>query len=347
MRTIALIFLAFQLLSVSAFGQGSLTPPGAPAPTMKTLDQIEARTPIESLPFSISQSGSYYLTRNLQFSSASGHAITIAVSNVTLDLMGFTLSSTSGVTGDAIHFNGGLRNVAINNGAIVGETVVTVSGSAPNQSWSVAAAGFAVGINAGSLIAGRFKDLSISGCRTTGLSGGTAAVIENVIVSQNGTFGITTVNNSSVDRCIAQSNGSAGVSANTVSNSNAMANAQAGIFALAVINCVASNNGGNGISVPSGSVSNSLALSNAANGISFFNAGSVTNSAALSNKASGIVNDSGSVTNCIARSNGSDGIYAPAGVVAFCRASANDISLDGSVDIDATGATRTGNNPTP
>jgi hypothetical protein len=28
--------------------QGSLTPPGAPAPTMKSLDQVEPRTPISS-----------------------------------------------------------------------------------------------------------------------------------------------------------------------------------------------------------------------------------------------------------------------------------------------------------
>jgi len=28
----------------SGFAQGSLTPPGAPAPIMKTLDQVEART---------------------------------------------------------------------------------------------------------------------------------------------------------------------------------------------------------------------------------------------------------------------------------------------------------------
>src|SRR5262249_30290848 len=73
--------------------QGPLTPPGAPAPTMKTLDQIEARTPISSAPFTITNSGSYYLTTNLSVST--GNAITIATNGVTLDLNGFTISSTA------------------------------------------------------------------------------------------------------------------------------------------------------------------------------------------------------------------------------------------------------------
>jgi hypothetical protein len=41
---------------------------------MKSLDQIEARTPISSAPFTISAPGSYYLTTNL----------TTAVSNAIL-----------------------------------------------------------------------------------------------------------------------------------------------------------------------------------------------------------------------------------------------------------------------
>ncbi len=49
----------------SGLGQGSLTPPGAPAPTMRSLDQIEPRTPISTLPFTITTGGHYYLTKSL------------------------------------------------------------------------------------------------------------------------------------------------------------------------------------------------------------------------------------------------------------------------------------------
>src|SRR5262245_21580150 len=75
----------------TAFAQGSLTPPGAPAPTMKTLDQIEPRTPIASMPFIINQPGSYYIVSNLT-QSAAANGILITVNNVTLDLNGFVLT---------------------------------------------------------------------------------------------------------------------------------------------------------------------------------------------------------------------------------------------------------------
>src|SRR6478736_7070443 len=38
------------LLPLSAFPQGSLTPPGAPAPTMKRLDEVEPRTNLQASP---------------------------------------------------------------------------------------------------------------------------------------------------------------------------------------------------------------------------------------------------------------------------------------------------------
>src|SRR5215469_10506728 len=97
MKTTIVSCVAFAIVSAiclppSAFGQGSLTPPGAPAPTMKSLDQIEARTPISSLPFTIGSSGSYYLAASLT-GSGGNDGITVNADDVTVDLNGFALIS--------------------------------------------------------------------------------------------------------------------------------------------------------------------------------------------------------------------------------------------------------------
>ena len=100
----------------TCFAQGSLTPPGAPAPTMKTLTQVEPRTPISSVPFTITQPGAYYLTTNLSAPPFS-YAITIAVDNVSVDLHGFAIIGTNTSSGGvfvaanrAVVANGSVRN---------------------------------------------------------------------------------------------------------------------------------------------------------------------------------------------------------------------------------------------
>lgn len=98
---------------------GSLDPPDPPGPT----DSVRLPgTPITSLPYNISQPGTYYLTRNL-VSSPSGDGITISADNVTLDLQGFALIGPAipgvgiGIYSDPFTTR---RNNAIRNGTIRG-----------------------------------------------------------------------------------------------------------------------------------------------------------------------------------------------------------------------------------
>src|SRR5262245_30488828 len=183
----------------TAFAQGSLTPPGAPAPMMKTLAQIEPRTPISSAPFTISQPGSYYLTTNVTVSS--GDAITIATNGVTLDLNGYTINSTeASPTGTGVLLQSGLRDITISNGHIRG-------GVTDNGSGVFSGSGFGYGIYySGDLPANVLVSrISISGCLYSGivLVTGDTTLVEACTVRTVGGSGInaSTIKASSVVDC--------------------------------------------------------------------------------------------------------------------------------------------------
>lgn len=79
--------------------------------------QDEVRIAIGSLPYTINQHGSYYLTGNL---NGSRGGISISADDVTLDLMGFTIDGGgAGVTSYGIFLSGG-NNVTIRNGTVKG-----------------------------------------------------------------------------------------------------------------------------------------------------------------------------------------------------------------------------------
>jgi hypothetical protein len=140
MRLILLSLLAIPTLG---FAQGQLTPPGAPAPTMKTLDQLEPRRVIgtpgatRTTGYTISTSGSYVLAGPIAVDS--GNALTISASNVTLDLNGFELSSSADPkAGTAISIAAGRSSIAITNGFITNFAGGIVSDGTTSHSIQVA-----------------------------------------------------------------------------------------------------------------------------------------------------------------------------------------------------------------
>jgi hypothetical protein len=250
----------------TAFAQGSLAPPGPPAPMMKSLDQIEPRTPISSAPFTISQPGSYYLTTNLTVNS--GDAIIIATSGVTLDLNGFTISSTvSNAAGTGILLNSGsLRNITIANGF--------VQGGVTNDGTGVySGSGFSSGIEYSSLPAPvnvMVSRVSVSGCLNDGIvlgSLGESTVVESCTVRTVGGYGIyaSTVKQSSaidcgsdaisgsqVSDCRGESSGGVGVNATSAQNCfGSSGGSVAGVIADIALNCRGYSYSGNGVWVTS------------------------------------------------------------------------------------------------
>ena len=269
MKTKSLIHLTTALLLSTlnsqlstAHAQGSLTPPGAPAPTMKTLAQIEPRTAITNTAsaVTISQPGSYYLTGNLTVSS--GNAITIATNGVTLDLNGFTISSTAAsAAGNGILLSGSNpRNLTILNGFIQG-------GVTNNGSGVFGGSGF----NAGIIFSGNppvnvlVSRVSVSGCLYYGiiLNIGDSTVVESCTVRTVGSIGIyaSTIKTSSVidcgstaiageqvSDCRGQSTGNGtGVSATTAQNCYGYSSSGIGVYATTAQNCSGSSSSGTGV----------------------------------------------------------------------------------------------------
>ena len=124
---IRVVFLAVCspfLLPSSLFPQGNLTPPGAPAPTMKTLTEVEPRIAVQTLTgdatsqFLISQPGSYYLSGNINGVSGKS-AVAINADNVTLDLDGYALIGVAGAT-NGVEIRGTRNQVIVQNGTVRG-----------------------------------------------------------------------------------------------------------------------------------------------------------------------------------------------------------------------------------
>jgi parallel beta-helix repeat protein len=184
------LLLAIPFLSMQVWGQGSLTPTGAPAAVMKTLDQVEPRKPVSnSQNTSISKAGSYYLTENIT------NGISIEGDNIVLDLMGYSCSKQSGAV---IRIYNWADHITVKNGILLpgSDAYGIQSESYGNCFENLTINGFnaPVGIYANS--SDIIRNCSISGTYGDGILAGSQVEIRNCRLLRNNTLtGITASNN--------------------------------------------------------------------------------------------------------------------------------------------------------
>jgi len=244
---ILLASLAFSKLS--AFG-GTLDPPGPPgdpAADMKSLNQIEPRRVIESLPYAITNPGAYYVVGNLVATNTNQNGITIQASDVQLDLNGFSLMGVTNGNWAEYSTNATLTAILIPE---IQDNIVIRNGAL--RYWGEHGIKSILGKNC------RITDVIVSNCGSTndgtkaGITLGPDWVVSDCVLLKNGGDGISM--QGVARRCIAKDNGRHGiyVMGGRVEDCQAKANAQDGIHAegsTVIRNCIADNNPGNGIFV--------------------------------------------------------------------------------------------------
>ncbi|HEV2318736.1 MAG TPA: hypothetical protein VGV18_03235 [Verrucomicrobiae bacterium] len=217
-KSLLALLLAFNLRPSVLFSQGNLTPPGPPGATMLTLSQVEPRTPISSVPITITQPGSYYLVSNLVCTVS--NAIVITANGVTLDLNGFTLSSTvanAANGGAAVLLNTALSisDITICNGHIV-------SGVTNNGSNVYSGSGFSYGIfySGFSPVNVLVSHVTVSGCLDYGI------------------YVYNEIGSTLVGSCTVSTIGNYGIAAYKVNQSSAIDCAEVAIYADQVSDCM-------------------------------------------------------------------------------------------------------------
>jgi parallel beta-helix repeat protein len=217
---------------------GDMEPPGPPAPTMKTLVDVEPRIAVycAELPLEVSQPGSYYLAEDC---GASGGGITVSSSHVTIDLNGYRPGgqiTSSGSEGDYIEIRNGVTSKIYLPGSdyvrILNVTVKEASGK-----------GIWLGDH------GLIRDTVVDSATDIGMLLGSHTVVQNTQSFGNGEEGMKAGDHTHVIGCAFRDNIGWGMSAGSgsiVEHTRSFSNYNAGILAGSsslVKDCEAIGNG--------------------------------------------------------------------------------------------------------
>ena len=264
------------------FAQGPLTPPAAPTPTMKTLDQVQPRTPVDSTntpgdgnnSFIISQPGSYYLAGNIGGVTGK-HGISIQSDDVTLDLNGFILGTTGSTTHNGIEIPNVQSNITVCHGTV--------------SKWKN-------GINGPTTTHTRLENVRMTNNAANGCNLGVGTFVKGCLSVNNATNGIQVHDNSSIIDCMSRVSGAVGFLANGNGTN--------------IQGCVADANTGIGISVGTGcAVTKSTAQFNQGGGIAAAAACTIAHCTVDQNSFYGITpGNSSTITNCTVTRSQLDGI---------------------------------------
>jgi parallel beta-helix repeat protein len=287
------------LLAATLLTAGPLDPPtGAIAPTYKTLNEVEPRIPLSLFTtpgdadsvLRITTPGSYYLTGNLEVSASGLSAIEIAASNVTLDLSGYEIKSTT--------------NAAVIRCSLGAATGITVRN--------------------GTVSGGQGIDLS-----PTSLALSQNGLVEYVTVENSSTNGIRAGLSYTINRCRVAASASDGIVVNvhsTVSNVTTSGNSGAGVLALGhatIIDSIASNNDQNGFSTDNAAlISRCLASQNILDGFLVGAGSTIDACTARSNSGDGFDLSATTITGSSSYNN-STGVRAVESTISGCTFSRN------------------------
>lgn len=269
---------------------GPLNPPSGPvSSTMRMLDEVEPRTPIASLPITISQPGSYYFTRNLT-GVAGQSGITITADDVSIDLRGFCLIGVAGSL-DGVRATGVRRNLDIRHGTV--------------RAWD------GDGIDGANAVNGYVTQVRAFDNGGAGIFVGVGSTVHDCVARANTGDGIVGLDGSTIAVCTATGNTGSGIRVTngcTIVDSVGMGNTGDGIFALlgnTISSCTAKANGNDGINGNTGAlITGCTAKENARDGIEILRDSYVLNNVSSGN---GFSSSEGAGINVVSQDNRVDG----------------------------------------